>query len=285
MFDELDYFLSQHTSGYRKAIILEALKMCFEVQGTAVIDKVNDLLFSSNDLASDVAVQQFADFARVNINACAAEFGVVFNPDLILDENVPIFTDVVGTLLIADQYEDPHCLIALIGDAGDTEEALADVVEEITGQAADNVLDVIAAVDRDLIQKMLEENAAHVASLESKNDVEDDVAVRRSIIDRLKHSEHYNREGFVERNLVVTGLFGQDPFLILETLTPEIYEYKDMELATICYQIAIASNVLSNAVVGTAKNLVERILTEDRAPERQKIAFQLNRFPAPSVEI
>lgn len=285
MFDELDFFLSQHTSDYRKANILEALNVCFEVQGTPVLDKVNDFLFSSNDLSSDVAVQQFADFALVNIVACAAEFGVVINPDLILDENLSIFTDIVGTLLIADQYEDPHRLISLIGDADDTEEALATVVEEITGQAADNVLDVIGAVDRDLIQKMLEENAAHVASLESKNVVDDTVELRRSIIERLKHTEYYSREGFVERNLVISGLFGQEPFMILESLTPDIYEFKDMELATICYQIAAASNVLSNAVVGTAKNLVERVLTEDRAQERQLIAFQLNRFPAPSVEI
>ena len=285
MFDELDFFLSQHTDDYRKAILLEAMQNAFEVLGTPILDKVNDLIFSSGDLSSDVAVQQIVDFARVNIVASAAEFGVVLNPDTILDENLPIFTDIIETLLIVDQYEDPHRIIALLEDADDTEESLAALVEEVTGQAAFNVLDVLGAVDRDLIQRIMEENGGHIASMEAKAPTDNSIDISRTAVDRLKHSEHFNREGFVETNLVVTRLFGSEPFVILESLGDAVYDQRDHELAVTCYQIACASNVLTNAVIGTAKNLVERVLTEDQAQERQKVAFMLNRFPVPSVEL
>lgn len=285
MFDELDFFLSQHTDEYRKAILLEALQNAFDVLGTPVLDKVNDLIFSSNELASDVAVQQIADFARTNIVASAAEFGVVLNPDFILDENLPIFTDIVSTLLIVDQYEDPHRIIALLDDADDTEESLAVLVEEVTGQATFNVLDVLGHVDRDLIQRVMEENGAHIASMESKAPMDNSIDISRAAVDRLKHSEHYNREGVVESNLVITRLFGAEPFVILESMGDVVYDLRDEALAIVCYQIACASNVLTNAVIGTAKNLVERVLTEDQAQERQKVAFMLNRFPVPSVEL
>lgn len=285
MFDELDFFLSQHTDEYRKAILLEAMQNAFEVLGTPILDKVNDLIFSSNDLSSDVAIQQIADFARVNIVASAAEFGVVLIPEMILDENLPIFTDIVETLLIVDQYEDPHRIIALLEDADDTEEALAALVEEVTGQATFNVLDVLGAVDRDLIQRIMEENGASIASMESKAPMDNSIDIARAAVDRIKHSEHYSREGFVESNLVVSRLFGSEPFVILESLGDEVYEQRDEVLAVTCYQIACASNVLTNAVIGTAKNLVERVLTEDQAQERQKVAFMLNRFPVPSVEL
>lgn len=285
MFDELDFFLSQHTDDYRKAILLEAMQNAFEVLGTPILDKVNDLIFSSGDLSSDVAVQQIVDFARVNIVASAAEFGVVLNPDTILDENLPIFTDIIETLLIVDQYEDPHRIIALLEDADDTEESLAALVEEVTGQAAFNVLDVLGAVDRDLIQRIMEENGGHIASMEAKAPTDNSIDISRAAVDRLKHSEHFNREGFVETNLVVARLFGSEPFVILESLGDAVYDQRDQELAVTCYQIACASNVLTNAVIGTAKNLVERVLTEDQAQERQKVAFMLNRFPVPSVEL
>lgn len=285
MFDELDFFLSQHTDEYRKAILLEALQSAFDVLGTPILDKVNDLIFSSNELASDIAVQQIADFARTNIVASAAEFGVVLNPETILDENLPIFTDIVATLLIVDQYEDPHRIIALLDDADDTEESLAVLVEEVTGQATFNVLDVLGHVDRDLIQRIMEENGAHIASMESKAPMDNSIDISRAAVDRLKHSEHYSREGLVESNLVVTRLFGSEPFVILESMGDVVYDLHGEALAVACYQIACASNVLTNAVIGTAKNLVERVLTEDQAQERQKVAFMLNRFPVPSVEL
>lgn len=285
MFDELDFYLSQHTSEFRKANILIAAQVAFEVLGTSVPDRVNDIVFSSVDLASDVAVQEISDFVRGQVVAAAGEFGVVFIPEMILDENLPVFADIITTLLICDQYEDPHRILSLIEDADDTEEALAVVVEEVTGQATDNVLDVLGAVDRDLIQRIMEENGAHIVSIEARGPVDETADLRRHAIERLKHSVHYNREGVVETNLVVTRMFANEPFVILESLGDDVYDHEEPALAVICYQIACASNVATNAVVGTAKNLAERILTEDQASERQKVAFLLNRFPVPSVEL
>lgn len=285
MFDELDYFLSQQQMGYRKTVLLEALQSSFDVLGTPILDKVNDMLYSVGDLAFDVATQRIADFARETIVAAAAEFGVVINPDAILDENTAVINDIVETLLIVDQYEDPHRILALLDDAEDSEESLALIVEEVTGQATFNVLDVLGSVDRDLIQRIMEENSAHIASMEAKAPLDNTVDITRAAVDRLKHSEYFNREGFVESNLVVSRLFGSEPFVILESLGDEVYDMRDEQLATVCYQIACASNVLTNAVVGTAKNLVERVLTEDQAQDRYKVAFLLNRYPVPSVEL
>lgn len=285
MFDELDYYLSQHTSEYRKQNLLAGITMAFEVLGTPILDRVNDLIFSSNDLASDVGTQLIADFIRESLVQAISEFGVVLNPEFILDENLPIYCDIVSTLLIVDQYEDPHRILALLEDADDTEQALAALVQEVTGQAEDNVMDVLLTVDRDLTAKIMEENAAHVVGMEARSLTTAVESPSRACIERLKYSEHYSREGFVESNLVTSRLFGYEPFVILESMAPAIYDLEVEQIPTVCYQIACASNVATNAVVGTAKNLVERILTEDQSQERQKVAFLLNRYPVPSVEL
>lgn len=285
MFDELDFWLSQHTNEYRAAVLHDAFQASYDVLGTVVLEKVSNLVLSYTDTPTDDALMQLTEAATINIVLAINQFGVQLNDDLDASESLPALCQLVSALTIADAYEDPLAITSICETAPNTEECLAEIAEEITGYNSDLMLELLGSVDNALIDRIYEAGLARFIALEALDDADPSTDRRRAVIERVKRSEHYNREGFVESRLVVTGLFNCEPFAIVQSMAPEIYGLRDQELAVVCYQIACASNVPSNAVLGTSKNILEQILLDDDSQERQKVAFLLNRFPTPSVEV
>lgn len=285
MFDELDYFLSQRTNEYRAGFLLEAVQKCFDVKGTPILDAVTDLVHGMVNTPTDDALDRITHFVLDNLDASLKEFSVIISDDALVGEQIPLLTEILDTLLIADRYEDPNALIAIVDSAESNEDALAEIVEEISGPVAELVLDVVESVQPELLERVVIENTKRIASFESLHPVDTSVEKRRAVVERVKHSDHYNREGPVESKLAISGLFNQEPLTIVKSLGESLDEIRGEELAKACYQIAMCSNVASNAVVGTAKFVAEHILSEADPIELQKVAFLLNRFPAPSVEV
>lgn len=285
MFDELDFFLSQRTNEYRAGFLVEAVQKCFDVRGTSIIDAVTDLVHGLVDTPTDDALERITHFVLDNLDASLKEFSVIITDEGLVGEQIPLLTEIVDTLLIADRYEDPEALIAII-DAGESpEDMLAEIVSEISGPAAELTLDVVESVQPELFDRIVLENTKRIASLEALQPVDTSVEKRRAVIERVKHSEHYDRQGPVESKIAISGLFNQEPLTIIQSLGDALDEVRGELLAKACYQIAMCSNVASNAVVGTAKFVAEHILSESDPVELQKVAFLLNRFPAPSVEV
>jgi len=285
MFDELDFFLSQRTNEYRAGFLVEAVQKCFDVRGTSIIDAVTDLVHGLVDTPTDDALERITHFVLDNLDASLKEFSVIITDEGLVGEQIPLLTEILDTLLIADRYEDPEALIAIV-DAGESpEDMLAEIVSEISGPAAELTLDVVESVQPELFDRIVLENTKRIASLEALQPVDTSIEKRRTVIERVKHSEHYDRQGPVESKIAISGLFNQEPLTIVQSLGDALDEVRGELLAKACYQIAMCSNVASNAVVGTAKFVAEHILSESDPVELQKVAFLLNRFPAPSVEV
>lgn len=284
MFDDLEFFLSQRCSEYRTAMLLTAAEHAYDILGTKILDNLNDLLFSVNELDTDDALDVLGVYLKENLVAGLAEFGVQIAEDADSESNLSVLNDLASALTIADCYEDPNRLIALASDAGTSEEAFADIVEEITGQNSDIVLELVASVDRDLVSRIVEENVAKVIAMESST-IDPNAADRsRDCIERLKRSEFFNRDGFVESRLVVSRLYGEPTQTLVESMGTDFYDLRGDTLAQACYQIACASSVATNAVIGTAKQILEAVL-DDEPQERQRLAFLMARYPIPTVEV
>ncbi len=285
MFDELDFWLSQHTNEYRARILHDAFQASYDVLGTPVLELVTNLVLSYTDTPTDDALLELTTAATQNIELALNEFGVQLSKEQPIHESLTALCQLVSALTIADAYEDPNCMINICETAANAEECIADIAEEITGYNSDLLLELIESVDSSLPDRIYEANLTKSMALEALSDVDSSVDKRRNVIERVKRSEHYSREGFVESRLVVSGLFNADPFVIVQSLKPEIFDLEDAELQRACYQIACASNVATSAVLGTAKNILEDIVPEDEAQKRQRIALMLNRYPTPSVEV
>lgn len=285
MFDELDFFLSQRTNEYRAGFLIEAVQKCFDARGTSILDAVTDLVHGMVETPTDDALDRITHFVLDNLDASLKEFSVVIVDSALVGEQIPLLTEILDTLLIADRYEDPEALIAIVDSAESTEDALAEIVEEISGPVAELVLDVVESVQPELLERVVIENTKRMASFESMQPMDTSIDKRRAVVERVKHSEHYDREGPVESKLAISGLFNQEPLTIVQSLGDTLDEVRGELLAKACYQIAMCSNVASNAVVGTAKIVAESLLREADPVELQKVAFLLNRFPAPSVEV
>lgn len=295
MYDDIREFLLQIYLDYRTECIVDALDAATNVTGTAVADGAQEIIYSSTNRGLEVMAAELETFAIKSVIEAIGSFGVELDPDVIKVELLPVINDICEALYNADQYEDPHALVAICDDRDDLVECLGEIVQEITGTPCESVMEVVVSVDTNMLNKILVENTTKVKTMEHASMDMDAIERRRRIVERVKTSSMYKREGILESFIVTSNLFGAEPDELLDAYIlvtdrnpdkfPAIDKLSVPDLAAFVYQLVCASGVSTPSVLGAAKLMVGDLLDDSRLMDKQKIAYMLDRCPIPGVEV